>query len=59
MPTNPTRPAIPKLLHRPTVIPTYSRVGLATGHRTLVPRAASARTREAIRTDVVRLRGTR
>lgn len=64
----PTLPAVPRAMRRtptiagvapcaqaPQVLPTYVGTGrFATGYRTLVPRAASARTREAIRVDVVR-----
>lgn len=57
---SPTRPAIPRLIPRPRRTATLTGVATyhgahATGYRTLVPRAASTRTREAIRTDVVRL----
>lgn len=67
-----TLPAIPTLKHKPTligvatcanapaVLPTYSPTGrFVTGYRTLTPRAANVRTREAIRVDVVRLRGAK
>jgi hypothetical protein len=68
-----TLPAIPRALARkstlhgvapcanaPAVLPTYSPTGrFVTGYRTHVPRAANARTREAIRVDVVRLRGAK